>query len=271
MKRFSRTRQQGQATVWILAALALAVMAFLSGEVDRIVEAKRQARPALQAKYLQDSGAAIAHWYQRDLATLDADGAPALTEADVLAGAGLTPRYGLRLAISQPIRQGNLRWHSIALWLPPEANDATTFDPATGRLTPDPRALSYVVSGQAFQQAAWQRTTEAVANLVSALNAYAQQRSRSLGGDVTRNPFRALNCGQVEAGELPCLDDYVPAPTIAAALGLNPGQLVDAWNQPLLVSGGTDANRTAAPYSMAVKATTPWGASLVSVALQSLH
>ena len=264
-------RQQGGATVWIVILLALAAMALFAGEVERLGEFGRNQRRVLHARYLQASATAIRHWYQRHLATMDATGATSPIEAEVLAGAGIVPRYGLRLAISQPLNNGTLRWHNIALWINNVADDSTTFDPSTGQLQADSRAQSVLVSGQSLQQAAWQASNEAVSGLLLALNAYAQQRQRLFGGDLGRNPFRPGNCSNVETGELPCLDNYSPASQIARQLGLNPGQLVDAWNGPLLVSSQTDANSTTAPYSMVVKAETPWGTALTSIALQSIQ
>lgn len=267
----SLKKQRGSAAGWFVVFLVAMAIAVTASEAELLANKRRNDRPYQQDAYLEQTASAVTAWYQRNIGTIDATGAADPSVADVLAGAGITPRYGLHIAVSQRLSSGNMNWHSIALWINDSTTDSTTFTASTGAFNPDPKARAALVSGQRLQQEAWQRTSTAVNTVVSALNNYAQQRQAANGGDMTRNPFRPADCSNVAPGEMPCLDSYTPANGISTQLGLNNTQLVDAWNGAIQVSNGTDARTTGTPYTMVVKATTPWGAAVTGTAIQTVN
>ena len=267
----SAHRQRGSVVAWLVILLAVTAIAVTAGEAELLANKQHNDRPYIEEAYLRQTGAAVTAWYQRNLASIDAAGAADPNVNDVLTGAGILPRYGLHIAVSQRQSAGNLNWHVVALWINDSETDTTTFNASTGVLNPDSKARSLVVSGQLLQQAAWQATTAAVNSVVVALNSFAQHRQAANGGDLTRNPFRAADCNNVAPGELPCLDNYVSAATVSPQLGMNASQLVDAWNGVLQVSNGADSKTTMPPYSMAIKAVSPWGASVTGTALQTIN
>lgn len=267
----SLKKQQGSATGWFFIFLVTMSIAVVSSEAEFLANKRRNDRQQQQEAYLEQTAAAVTAWYQRNIGTIDATGTADPTVADVLAGAGITSRYGLHVSVSQRLSSGSMNWHSIALWINDSPTDSTTFISSTGAFNPDPKAQAVLVSGQRLQQEAWQRTASAVNTVVSALNNYAQQRQAAYGGDMMRNPFRPVDCNNIAPGEMPCLDTYTSTNSISPQLGLNSSQLVDAWNGAIQVSNGTDARTTGVPYTMVVKATTPWGAAVTGTAIQTVN
>lgn len=266
-----RRHQRGSAVVWFVVFLLAMAIAVTAGEAELLANKRRNERPYQQDAYLEQTRTAVTAWYQRNIGTIDASGAADPTAEAVKAGAGITPRFGLRIAVSQRLSAGNLNWHVIALWINDNDNDSTTFSTTTGAFNPDPKARAVLVSGQRLQQDAWQRTSAAVNAVANALNNYAQHRQAANGGDMARNPFRPTDCNNIAPGEMPCLENYTAASTISTQLGLNSSQLVDAWNGALQVSNGTDARTTGAPYTMVIKAVTPWGSTVTGTAIQTVN
>ena len=86
-------------------------------------------------------------------------------------------------------------------------------------------------------------------------------------GPAGRDWFRALDCGAVQTGELPCYDVYtdMAATTAPAQAGIEATLTVNAWGLPINLSNLQDSS-VVPPYFMAVNTTTPWGGVVGAVA-----
>lgn len=68
---------------------------------------------------------------------------------------------------------------------------------------------------------------------------------------------------------MPCLDAYTAATTVDwLEAGVGAVQAIDAWGGTLELSNLADASTEIPPYSMAIRARTPWGAVLHAQAVQ---
>ena len=269
-------RQAGSAMLLLLVGLAGLVMAVSVGLLRGEDQARTNRADVDRSAYLRDAAARLARWYEVNSATTGAQ-AGQIDMGQALAGAGVTPRYGLQSASSMRLSDGLVSWHVMALWLPePIRVQGTAFDVATGVLTPgtlistgQPADLvSAIVNGHASQLVAFTESSRRVRRVAARLeNLFAARRSMDPFGPAGRDWFRALDCAAVQTGELPCYDVYtdMAATTAPAQAGIEATLTVNAWGLPINLSNLQDSS-VVPPYSMAVNTTTPWGGVVGAVA-----
>jgi hypothetical protein len=225
---------------------------------------------AERADYLEQSARALRDWYVSNLAGVDATTEPP-TEAAIVAGAGITPRFGLRIAASNRLVAGELGFHNMAIWIPQRQPDPSTIDTVTGVFTPDVRAAFRLVSGAELQADALAQTRRVLRQAAERLENYFVARTAINGGNVSINHFRPdPACGGAE-GELPCLDTYVAATAVDwRSAGVDGMVGTDGWGNVIQVSNLADSATAAPPYSMALQTRTPWGSVVQVLAVQRL-
>lgn len=265
--------------------VALAVMILLAAFMAMIltVIARTDARAGINAPgaagtYLSQAETAVRAWYRQNAASIDGSGF-AMTGPQLLAAAGVMRQYGLQAAVSDKLGlpcvgavDTCIAYRKIALWLPAGSTpDTTTFDAATGTLSPAAHVTWAVVSGESIERAALSQSLRALGDLQTALESYflTRQQDDSTGTTDT-NWFRTNPCG-VASAALPCVDTWTPGGTtgIAALAGIDSSHFYDAWGNPIEVSNLLDSS-TSAPFSMALKTVTPWGTVLEVEAVQPL-
>lgn len=223
-----------------------------------------------QREYLADVKQQLTRWYERELAQIDAlVGAP--DPARAVREAGISPRWGLRIAISERVARGAIEHRVIAAWLPAEG-DTSVLDGVTGVFAPSRNAQWVTVSGFDLQARALADTQARLARLARKLEAAYRMRYLSdPSRDVTVNRFRAARCASPGTTELPCLDTYLPidGTPLGQLNGIEPQLTMNAWGLPIEVSNLIDSSQSI-PYSMALRTVTPWGAAVSMIAVAPL-
>ncbi len=262
--------QRGMIVLWAAIVLALVGFTWILGVSNLQAQAIANRQSATRAAYLRQSAEAVAAWYAENQASVDATAAaPAV--ADILARAGVVPRYGLRTVASQRIVQGELAYHVLVLWIPGGNPDPSAFDVATGVFSPGPAVPYEVVSGAGVQAKAVQHTRRVLTLAAAQLEQYFAARMRVGGGDITVNHFRPDSTCVGAAGTMPCVDAYTDVSLIDwRDAGVDELPLTDAWGQVLQVSNLADSSTTNPPYSMVIRSVAPWGTVLLSQAVQRL-
>jgi Tfp pilus assembly protein PilE len=263
-------RARGFVLTSLVAFIVLICTVLLLGASTQQAQQLLNREAAERTAYLQESAQALRVWYRANQATVDAGDTPLDVNA-VLAAAGVSLRYRLRAASSRRLVQGELGFHMLVLWLPPLIPDSSVFDPATGAFTPAPGVAFVRVSGAEVQALALRDTRRILAEAAAMLEAYFAARARAEGEDVRVNYFRPDSACTPPPGAMPCLDSYVAANLVDwAAAGVDGVALRDAWGGLLEVSNLTDSATLAPPYSMAIRASAPWGTILQAQAVQRL-
>lgn len=256
--------------VYLILVSALAVVAFTFVMGASSLQAQHAANRVQsdRAEYLREAANALAVWYAAHQATLDGTVAPPNSE-EVLRGAGIAPRYGLALSASDRLIQDEVAFRVFALWLPAASPDPSRFDPSSGAFAPGPGVPFVVVSGADIQARAVADTRHTMARLAAQLEHYFAARTLASGGDVSANHFRPSNGCAREEGAMPCLDAYTAATSVDwLEAGVGAVQAIDAWGGTLELSNLIEASAEIPPYSMAIRARTPWGTVLQAQAVQ---
>lgn len=263
-------RQRG--VVFILFAVVLAIvgvaMVMGASSLQAQSAANRQVRD--REAYLKDTAQQLEAWYRSRVSTVDivAD-AP---DPDVVAQeANVSKRYGVRIAVSNRIVTGDLGYRVIVLWIPAAQPDASTFDPNTAAFVPATGVEYQVVNGQPIQQQAISETRRTLSNIAVSLVNYFAARYETGGKDVSINYFRPdATCSSTGEG-LPCWDTYTSVSGVDwGSLGLPNLALNDAWGNAIEISNLADSQTAAPPYSIAIRAHTPFGTYLTMNAYQRL-
>ena len=269
-------RQRGYAAVLVLVG-AVAIAGIASTMLPGLDASQTVAEQDFsQRAYLQSVRAALAAVYEREAAMVDAAVPTPWSGQEWLARAGVTPKFGLRVAVSDRIAVAGtpVAYRVLAAWLPRRGSDSvTTLNTATGVFSADAGVQWVVVSGQATQARRYASTLTAMQRFAVIL----QNRARAkLEADPARdigvNYFRPVSGCSASAEEIPCLPAYVAASTVdfATNAGFDPAAARDAWGRALDISNTLDSQTTGPPYSMAIRATTPWGATFKVIAVQQV-
>lgn len=273
MKRVDSPRaQRGVALVAVMLLAALIVSAIVvewtlvrTAQVDRALSRE-------QAAYLSAVEASLTQWYALNSASIDAAAeAPDLNA--VLRSLGVAARWNLQVRASRTIERDNVRYRTMALWLPRGADDSTSFDVNAGTLSATPQTLSRAINGWSVQSRAVSETRKRMQSMAERLEANARaQYLLDPSRDALKNRFRALDCAAPRAGELPCLDTYRAARTLVAlgTLGIGSALSTNAWGGDIEVSNSLDSQTSEPPFSMALRTVTPWGATIRVTAVQAL-
>jgi hypothetical protein len=262
-------RQGGYAVLALAVVIVTIAAAVVVGWSTTTTVAQANGLRHAQRAYLLEVRAQVEAWYERELAQVDRD-VPAPDPRQVLREAGIAPRWGLRVAISDRLMRDGVAHRVFAAWLPVEG-DTSAFDVSTGRFTPSANTQWVSLSGFDLQARALADTRSRLARAARQLEAgYRARLLADPGRDVTVNRFRAASCAAPMAGEIPCIDSYVPigSTRLAEVAGLEPQAAVNAWGGPVEASNAVDSSWVM-PFSMALRTATPWGDTISMRALSA--
>ena len=255
-------------------ALAAIAITFIIGEAGVAAKAQSNSIDEQKEAYLDQATRAVESWYARNIAVIDSTAASPFADVDIPALAGIERRWDLRIAQSARLADGDIAYRRIALWLPASNPDGSALDAATGTFSPGPNVRWRIVDGRAIQTDAYSRTLASMKAFARQLELrfYAKAAYDASSG-LTVNWFRPRSgCASPNPDDIPCLDTFTDAGLInwSVILGTNPGNLRTAWGRNFLVSNLTDSNVAYPPYSMAINAITPWGATIRVLAVQPI-
>ena len=257
-----RRCEAGYAVLAVVATMVTIAATVVVGWATLATRVQTDALVQVQQGYLDEVRIGLLGWYARELALIDRSIAPPDPVA-ILRGAGVAPRWGLRVVASDRLVRDGIAYRVVAAWLPAEA-DASALDATTGRFTASAGARWIVVSGFDLQAGAMADTRARLDRLARQLeSAYRARLMSDPSRDATVNRFRAVRCATPSVGELPCIDDYavVDGSGLARAVGLDALLVTNAWGAPIEASNGVDASAVM-PFSMALRTATPWGGVL---------
>jgi type II secretory pathway pseudopilin PulG len=255
-----------------LLVVALALFGLLSaiavGLVAGDVEGLRLDAEPSRSRYLADAQARLGRWYQQNAATLD-DGVSVLPATDaIFAQAGVAQRFNVQMGVTQSVVVNGVGSRQIVVWLP-DASGNATFDVMTGALTPTPQH-SVRIRGHDVQQRLVVITQERLGKAASTITSWAASAERSQPALAGTNLMRRSVCA-ASAMALPCWDAYVPVDWVPILGFAGPEEIrKDAWGRDIEVSNLLDSSSVTPPYSLSLRAVTPWGAPLRLSALQPL-
>lgn len=308
--RLAARKQKGIALLAFVAVLSIVTFTIVMGY--SISSAKKQILnlSGNQKAYLNDVRGKLVDTYAAHLNTLDADlGWDSVkTGPEILALAGVSPRWGLEAAISPRISKEGVKYRVIAAWLPldsdvtddPVLNPDGSFQPCPASTSDCLNRRNFVVVSEGFslQRANVLKANKQLEQL--AANAQSFFKSKVLldpEHNVSVNYFRPpyIQCSNAITEQLPCLNTPAaiwPAATdgiqnsagqhITELLGFPNAPLLNPWGKPVEACNGSDCSDATptlvkwnpaaenAPYSMLFQADTPWGSKYRIYAVQQL-
>ena len=231
--------QRGAAFLWVVAMLLGATLV-LAGSFRAGVAQKVQLNLARDQNAYLDQVIKTAHdWYQRVALSMEVSG-DTLTESELLQKIAPNQKYGIRAQLSSRLGLpcasdaafGTCApYRVIVVWLPPiSATDATSIN-------------------------------ERLKVTASRIQNYARAQQNITGLASFENFLRSSDCSRTVSGHLPCLDTYtaITSTTIPTLLGLPDSDFLTPWGDVILISNLLDSSVSAMPYSLSIKASSPWG------------
>lgn len=278
--------QRGFAITALTAVLSVLAFIFILGYSSYY--SKRQSLTLVQAQqeYVVEAKARLLEAYAANALQVDSDLTYTAyrTEDAWLAMGGISKKWGVSVDVSDRISREGVKYTSVTLWLPTEADGTNprTFDTATGvfkscATAPCPPRVYTTFDGLGIQLDA-RNKTYAILN-TAAVKAQAFFKARYLADvvrDISTNHFRAPRgtCSGVNAEELPCIDIFtaIKNTPLPGLIGLDSQALTNAWGTDIEVTNfGGGAKSDSAPYTMAFSTRDPWGGTpIVIYAVQPL-
>jgi hypothetical protein len=267
----STKRAQGFVTVPVaviatIVALAVPIYMIVSSDAQ-VKEAASRGNAELS---IDVARVALSSWYERTIAN---DTAQVLV-APTFQQLGVDAKPTWRILVSEPITEDSLRFRRFVIVEEARPESSTAFTPSTGAFTSSVGNVYRQLDGKLIHTAALLATEERLKRLATLLQRrYSVMLTTDPLRDTTINHFRPRQGCSASANEIPCVDDYQAASTVGlqTILGLEPAGLVSGWGSPVEVSNGVDSNTVAPPYTMALRARTPWGTYVTAAAVQPLN
>lgn len=267
--------QQKGAAFLLVVALLLGATLILAGSFrSRVVRQVELNLSRDQSTYL-DAVIKNAHdWYQREALTLEVL-ATTPTESELIQKIAPDYKFGLRALVSN--QQGLpcastatfgtcAPYRVIAIWLPPvSAPDTSSFDISTGSFIPDPTVLSAgssrLFNTMLYQQGLMVQINETLKLTAARIQNFTRAQQNLAGYASFQNFLRSSDCTSPNAMHLPCIDTYtsITSTTIPSMLGLPDSDFITPWGDVIQISNLVDSNITSMPYSLSIKASSPWG------------
>lgn len=284
-------RQQGFYLIALTAALAVIAFGFVTAYSSMLAKKEQKSLLDTQKTYMEQARTALESAYEQHIAEIESSSSNTSeyrTGEKLLSLAGITPKWGVQVAISNPMITGDLRYSILAMWLPSDtdAENPASFNPNTGEFVSctnaaancAPRA-SMLMSGLNVQKRLEARAIKQLNDLASAHQAYFKSKFlMDPDKNISINYFRAPENICTSTSAMPCIDTCIAEKdtTAVALLGLSPQQLTNPWGVLIETSNKVDCGGTGAalptsyPYRMSFRSTTPWGSSYTIFALQPI-
>jgi hypothetical protein len=271
---FRRRRRESGGIIWpvltviVVAALALP-MFVIQRQHDQAVRAMARDGDTLELAHV-----ALARWYERHALAIDQHDTFAIP-VTLASQLGLAHRGNWRFAASQRLWHGPISYRRLAVWDEQNPEPRSPFDPASGQFQSQVGNAGRVVDGLLLNGQRVHETEQRLQAVALTLQRWFRVRfERDPLREVTTNHFRPVRgCGAPAIGELPCVENWTPIAdqSMARLLGLAPERLVSAWATPIEITHGDGAQTTAPPYSVRLRARTPWGSYLEALAIQPMN
>lgn len=272
---------RGFALIGLIAALGMVAMVLVAGysalyarQADAILDKSKLA-------WLEDAAKSLeVHYFSDPNATITG------SEEGIMQGAGVIPRWEAHVQVSSEMTDAatGIRYVSLAVWMPGlhDQGSLPLFDTDTGefKICPNndcpPDRIFRVVNSLEAQRAAVEMTRKRLGEIAAKAETYAKAvLLRDPEHNLAVNPFRPRLCTLPEYGKPECLDEYVAltdpsANSVTTAFGLAPGEIMDGWGNSIEVSNLEGSEILVPPFSMTFRATTPWGQTFVTTAVQPI-
>lgn len=267
-------RQRGAAFLLVVTMLLGAMLVLAGSFRARVVHQAQMTFEQDQRLYLDTVIKNSHSWYQRVALSIEVTG-DTPTEIDLLQQIAPERKFGVRAAISSRLGLpcsttasfgSCVPYRVIAVWLPPISSaDTTTFNQANGTLSPDPAVAAAgttrIFDTKLYQQGQMVQISELLKKTASQLQNFARAQQSVIGSPSFENYFRSSDCGRAKSGHLPCVDTYQPITrtTIPTMLGIPDGDFQTPWGDVVQISNLLDSNNASLPYSLSIRASSPWG------------
>ncbi len=267
-------RQRGAAFLLVVTMLLGAMLVLAGSFRARVVHQAQVTFDQDQRQYLDTVIKNSHHWYQRVALSIEVTG-DTPTEADLLQQIAPERKFGVRAAISSRLGLpcsttasfgSCVPYRVIAVWLPPISSpDTTTFNQANGTLAPDPAVAAAgttrIFDTKLYQQGLMVQISELLKTTASRLQNFARAQQSVIGSPSFENYFRSSDCARAISGHFPCVDTYQPitSTTIPSMLGMPNSDFQTPWGDVVQISNLLDSNNSSMPFSLSIKASSPWG------------
>jgi hypothetical protein len=269
---------QSGAAFLLLVTMLLGAMLVLAGSFRaHVVHQARVTFEQDQRRYLDDVLENAHHWYQRDSLSMEVTG-QTLTEAELLQQIAPDRRFGVRALVSNRLNTscpsdavfGNcVPYRVLVIWLPPISSiDQTTFNQANGAFVPDQSVLAAgttrIFDTKLYQQGLTVQISELLKSTAGRLQNFARAQQSVIGTSSFENYFRSKDCSRAVAGFFPCIDTYQPITntSIPGMLGMTESDFKTPWGDVVQISNLLDSNNATVPYSLSIRASSPWGQTI---------
>jgi len=248
-----------------------------------------------RSEYLERTIISLERWYISNAILLDNINCPVMDEQTIFEQASIIQRYGVRVAIGSCISAGaELSYRNIAVWIPSRTREDTSSFNEHGIFVPADSQVEYrVVSGMEIQGTLVNDTRNTMLELARLLEVRFQAK---IDGDPLRdlqyNYFRALDCANPGLNEIPCTSfinasGYVALENnifeslrLSELASISQRMTIDAWGQPIEFNNVVNdpgnicvpsGNPNRPPYTMLLRANTPWGTHIVVCPTQPVN
>lgn len=270
-----RRYQSGFVAIALAVVIAIVVSLFLIGFSAEVSRSSGSVLEDVKQQYVSDSAKSLDGWYRRNAWVIDSNIA-VIPTATIATQAGVAFKYGAQIVSSKRLDSNGISYHVIAIWLPNTSITGTDFNTNTGVLTEGtyasvevPRLKYSIIDGKAIQTEIAQQTLNNLGSSAAKLeNWFASKAVQAESSLINSNWYRNPSCGSTDQRYIPCIDTYTDAGTTLQNLGIASSiELTSGWAQPIQISNLQNSSTTA-PYSISLKADTPWGTSIYKEAVQ---
>lgn len=254
----------------VIAALLIAGFSYsISQRGDALLEKDKE-------EYLHEVGKMTEDWYRRNAWEIDSVSEPIL-ESVIVQKAGINQQYGLRIVSSKRLTLHNVQYHVFALWIPNQSIQGTALDLDSGLFTEGiyannqvERLKFHILNGNVIETDIYQQTSTTLRLIASKLEVWFTGKAVIADIDSSvNNWFREPVCGTGDQAFLPCIDSFEEAAPYLTEIGISTGSdTLSGWGQPITMSNLLNSSNTY-PFSMALSAYTPWGESIIRLAVQT--
>lgn len=206
--------QRGSALIFIVAVVAVILLLILVGNIALYTRDAANMQPATKAAYLAKAEQAVALWYRKNAARIDAPAVggicPSFTSDQLFKETMLAADFDARIEMTPclDVQGPSVIFRNIAIWIPTTGVQDTSSFSAGGLFRPGNSEVQYrVVNGHAIEA---QMVSETRTQLQEIARALELRVKAKIDGDSSRdlatNHFRSMSCdaGQMLPEEIPC-------------------------------------------------------------------
>ncbi len=271
-----RRSQGGYAALAMVLVVVVTLMAVIATYSARRGYAGVSQTHRTQRAFLDRAQRRITRYYSRHAAAMDANLNAPWTGAELLALAGVPPRWQVQAFLGtrqSTVLDGGavtLDYRDIWLALPGNATGGSATPAAlnttTNTFNPGTSPAWAEVHGETVEMALAVRAQQQLNRFNSRLTAmYAADIASDPGRNIGVDYWQPSGCGPYGGGVIACTNgQFLPASNVnlATALGAQRVGTSNPWGLALTVSNTVGTNDTAPPYTLAIASPLPWGGTI---------